>query len=654
MWFNEFPFLRYVIFFFFGISAYPWVRFVPEKTLFIFLLGTWLLYTFIVVFSTSRPYFPFKYSVATLAYLMLFFLGLVFCHLHSPHQQTHHIVNQKQPLKSYLGVVRQFDQTKPKTVVNQISLLRGIHQTESFPLSGELLLYHQPNIALVPGQLVLIKGNPQTIKPPSNPSEFDYQQYLHQQKITHQHFTKDSIIILGQWDIYPIEHFFIRLRSEIHGNITRWIKDPKAVQIAYALLLGEKKLLEKETQFAYATAGAMHVLAVSGLHVGIIYGFFFLFFKPLKLPLPRRILFLLFLIGLIWCYAFLTGLSASVLRSATMFTLMSFALFFKRTPSIFNPVAISAVLILMFDPLVGFSVGFQLSYAALIGILLFQPLILKLWLPKHKVLEYFWQITSVSLAAQIGTLPISIYYFHVFPTYFIIANWIVIPAAFLIMAIGIPFMLFSLISDYAFVLGNVLNQLLIFLNGLIFEIAQLPFAQLAQLKIALWEIVSYYLLLLLIFALWNSPSRRLIRIVVIFISLFIILNSLSIFHTTKKREVIVFGNTKGIGINYLDGMLLYEYYHELSQEDFNFKILPYQNKINFIEKRELKGIENQSYLLVFLPNQNIPLKINKAKKVVISPTPTIGFQFVNKDWMALEKSDSLYFHDVALKIKINE
>jgi competence protein ComEC len=483
MWFSEFPFLRYVFFFFLGIWVYPYVSVFPKEWFEIGLFFTWLFFSCLVLFVSYKPFFPFKFWIAFTAYFLLILLGIVFSSIKDIKNQPDHLNNQEKNMNAFMGVVRQFDEKKPKTIANRIALLKGVDEQGAFPLSGEVILYRRSGSALSPGQIVWVKGTPNPVSAPANPGEFDFRSFLLQQQITHQHFTSKEIVVLGHVNAFPLESFFIQLRAKLESKIDVYVKNNRSAQIAKALLLGQKKNLERDTQTAYSTAGAMHVLAVSGLHVGIIYGFFFLFFKPLKLPLLKRFIFLVFLIGLIWCYAFLTGLSPSVLRSATMFTLISLALLVNRTPSIFNPVAISAVLLLMYDPLVGFSVGFQLSYAALVGILLFQPLILKLWIPKNKVLEYFWQVSSVSMAAQITTLPISIYYFHTFPTFFLIANWIVIPAAFLIMAVGIPFLLLSLISPLAYLLGEALNHLLIYLNKFIFAIGHLPFAQITDLTI---------------------------------------------------------------------------------------------------------------------------------------------------------------------------
>jgi competence protein ComEC len=492
------------------------------------------------------------------------------------------------------------------------------------------------------------------VKGPSNPREFDYQKFLLQQQISHQHFIKDSVLILGEINAFPLERFFIELRAKLSTNIQQWITNSRSAQIANALLLGQKKNLERETQAAYSTAGAMHVLAVSGLHVGIIYGFFFLFFKPLQLPLGKRIVFLVSLIGLIWCYAFLTGLSPSVLRSATMFTLMSLALLFNRSPSIFNPVAISAVLLLMFDPLVGFAVGFQLSYAALTGILLFQPLILKIWLPKNKVLEYFWQISSVSIAAQIATFPISVYYFHTFPTYFLIANLVVIPAAFLIMAIGIPFLLLSLLTDWAFILGEALNQLLIYLNLFIFSISELPFAQITQLTIEPWEILFYYALLLLLYAFLTSPSKQRLIMIYGLVSLFLLVVYVEKFSDKEHRELIVFGNIKGVAINYFDGVHLYEYYDGVTSQDINFKVSAYQSQQRFLSKKKLIVKENEGSAVVFLPQIADPVYVNKISKSIQIKSDFISYQWEGKDWESLQGADTLYFRNKAIKLKIND
>src|SRR5690606_12449153 len=183
----------------------------------------------------------------------------------------------------------------------------------------------------------------------------------------------------GKENHSPIYNWVLQLRLNIQEKMDRHIPSPHSNQIAKALLLGQKNYLDKEVSDAYVTAGTMHVLAVPGLHVGIVYGFFFLFIKPYQLANKKRLLYLSGIILIIWIYALITGMSPSVLRAATMFTLVGLAQMKARSPSIYNSLALSALILMVFDPYIFYSVGFQLSYLAVLGIVLLHPKISELW-----------------------------------------------------------------------------------------------------------------------------------------------------------------------------------------------------------------------------------------------------------------------------------
>ena len=177
----------------------------------------------------------------------------------------------------------------------------------------------------------------------------------------------------------------------------------------------------------------MHVLAVSGLHVGII--FFILNFLLTPLNRNKRLLKikLFLLVGALWFYAFLTGLSPSVMRSCTMFSFIVVGENLNKRTNIYNTLAASAFLLMLINPLIIFGAGFQLSYIAVISIVFFQPRLAALVAVKNRILKYVWDLFTVSVAVQIGTAPISIFYFHQFPVYFWLSNFIVIPGAALIL-----------------------------------------------------------------------------------------------------------------------------------------------------------------------------------------------------------------------------
>ena len=207
--------------------------------------------------------------------------------------------------------------------------------------------------------------------------------------------------------------------------------------VASALILGYKDDLGEELKHSYSSAGATHVLAVSGLHVGII--FLVLNFllnildKNDRFKISKAILLICFL----WAYATITGLSPSVVRAATMFSFVTIGKSFGKSSSIYNTLCASAFVLLVYNPYLIMEVGFQLSYLAVVGIVYFQSIIYKWIYVKNKFLKYIWMITSVSIAAQLTTFPLGLLYLHQSPTYLFASNLFVIPGAMLIIGLGI-------------------------------------------------------------------------------------------------------------------------------------------------------------------------------------------------------------------------
>src|SRR5690554_3767073 len=384
MKFSQYPFLRYILFFILGIMIYPHASFLGMWEIAGLTLGLFTAYSALSLYDGFQQAFHFKSLFPILAYALLMSMGLLFTHLKDATNDPSHLMHH-QSIEGYLGTVNDLDQKKPNTFANRILVTVVKKEGEYFPASGEVIIHHKLTDPLLPGDIVWVHGSASTIPPPKNPSEFDYKRFLRVQQIYHSHFVDDKIHRVGRINHFPVNNFVLQLRASVQENMDRYILNPHSNQIAKALLLGQKKHVEKEVSEAYITAGTMHVLAVSGLHVGIVYGFFFLFIKPYQLTGKKRIFYVSILILIIWIYALITGMSPSVMRAAAMFTLMGLAQMKSRSPSIYNSLAVSALILLVFDPFILYSVGFQLSYLAVFGIVLLQPKIAELWHPRNKV-----------------------------------------------------------------------------------------------------------------------------------------------------------------------------------------------------------------------------------------------------------------------------
>ncbi|MGV3539312.1 MAG: ComEC/Rec2 family competence protein, partial [Rufibacter sp.] len=296
--------------------------------------------------------------------------------------------------------------------------------------------------ALKYGQQLLVQGTLSPPAKPANPYQFDYRNYLAQQHIQWQSYLYESTWLpIGLDPPSYVVAVSLLVRNKLEAAFRTHISARREVAIAHALVLGVQNDLDASLRNAYAKTGTMHVLAVSGLHVGLLYGVLLFFLKPLRRGKTSRLLIFLFIVGLVWFYAFVTGMSASVLRSVTMFSFVEFGLLLRKRSSILNTLSLVALGLLLYEPNYLLDVGFQLSFLAVAGIVLLQPIFLNWWSPERKAVKFVWELLAISVAAQLATFPLSLYYFHQFPVYFWVANLVAVPLTSIGLYIGVAFML---------------------------------------------------------------------------------------------------------------------------------------------------------------------------------------------------------------------
>ncbi len=344
------------------------------------------------------------------------------------------------------------------------------------------------------GDVLLVKGAPRQVPGPANPEEFDYKRFLSFKNIYHQQFVKRGDAMRIGFDPPSwLEHYALLSRRWADEALKKNISGQREKGLASALVLGVTDGLDNELLTAYKATGTMHVLAVSGLHVGIVYGLVLFLLRPLnKKKLGRWIVAGLSII-ILWAYAFVTGLSPSVLRAVTMFSFVALAIPAGRRTNIYNTLAASAFFILWYDPFLIMSVGFQLSYIAVLGIVYMQPALYNLWEPTNRLWDEVWKITCVSIAAQLATLPLGLLYFHQFPNYFLLSNLFVIPGSFVVLILGLLILVVNVISPIASFLGMLLEWTIKALNFIVFTIEDFPFSLIENVYITTfqcWVLIS--------------------------------------------------------------------------------------------------------------------------------------------------------------------
>ena len=403
------------------------------------------------------------------------------------------------------------------------------------------------------GDKLLIKDNLITIEPPKNPNEFDYKKYLQNKSIFHQGYLSSSDWLLIGSETKGLVSFANDARQYLLSSLKSNGVEGDQYAIASALILGSKDDLDYEVKQAYATAGAMHVLAVSGLHVGIIFlilNTLFSFFNASKKG--RVVKAIILLIGL-WTYALLTGLSPSVLRAATMFSFIIIGTVLNRKSSIYNTLAASAFFLLIINPNLLFEVGFQLSYIAVLGIVYLQPLIYKRIYTKWWLLDKIWAITAVSIAAQIATLPLTLYYFNQFPVYFMLSNLIVIPSAVVILSMGILLFITSPIPLISESIGWALNKFIETLNFSVSGIEALPNSLIEGLSINVLECIVLYLIILLLIRGLKLRKLKLINYAFFLTTLFVVNDLVEDAGLSNTKSMVIYHINKNQAIDFING-----------------------------------------------------------------------------------------------------
>jgi len=448
--------------------------------------------------------------------------------------------------------------------------------------------------------------------------------------------------------------FSIRTRDQLFRILQNHLPTKNELAVGAALILGKKDLLETATRMAYANTGAMHVLAVSGLHVGLIYiGISFLLgLFPFRSSTWVWIKTWIMVAG-VWFFALLTGASPSVLRAATMFSFIIVGQAMRHHPSIYNTLAASAFFLLCVQPFMLFEVGFQLSYLAVTGIVYFQGKIYGQLYIANKLGDYIWKLTSVAIAAQIVTLPISLYYFHQFPVYFWLSGLVVIPAALVIMMFAVAlFIIAVLVPKLSFIPGVILYTILYLTNGLIFLISKLPGAVLSGIWISPFGLILLYLMILSVVIAIESKRFRWLQLSAALFLLFSLNFSYHKIKSKNKSELIFYHTNKNKTlIDAINHSVSWSIHNEdLSETDIDFMAKNYRTNsgiqtIHSIEKDERHRSPEFFYHGRLIQFKNIKIQIIDGKHFHrYHEPPTV-------DYILLENNTSVKLEELAAYFK---
>ena len=436
----------------------------------------------------------------------------------------------------------------------ETDVLEAVVGNKSIAVTGKLLVALKVD-SLKPGSfnygdVLLIPSHFTAVDPPFNPGEFDYRAFLANHQIYSQSFiNQHETILLSKNKGNRLISYALKLRKELVRKYYKYLPDADAAAFASTLILGYRADLSPEIISAYSKTGTMHVLSVSGMHVGIVFLVLSALLKPLNRNKHLRILRVLIIIIVIWFYSLITGFSPSVCRAAVMLTFIVCGKAFSKTQNSYNLLAISAFLLLLYNPYYLVDVGFQLSYLAVAGLIYFHPKIYHLFHFPNYFVDKIWSYTALSLAAQLATFPLSIYYFHQFPVYFLLSNlFIVLPVAILMYA-GILFLFIPwdvILKPF----GQLLNGLIGFTNQILFYIEHLPWANWSKLWINLPQYLLLYIVIgCVVWALTNK-SKTAFFAAVTSLLMFIVSVDIQKIINLDHKELVFYSLRKNSAIAY--------------------------------------------------------------------------------------------------------
>ncbi len=468
-----------------------------------------------------------------------------------------------------------------------------------------------------------------SIPKPLNPYQFDYADHLSKQYVFHQITVKPNQLIDNNTTEGSVFWVADNIRKAINLELKKYAFDQKQLSIINALLLGQRQDISQETFDEYKNAGAIHILAVSGLHVGILLMILNFVFMPLDRYLQKgRTIKLIITIALLWCFAIIAGLSPSVLRAVTMFSFIAVGMQIRSKTSIYNSLFISAFILLCFNPLLLFSIGFQLSYLAVFAIVWLQPIIAQQYHPRYFITKKLWETFTVTISAQLGLLPLTLFYFHQFPLLFFVSNLIIIPFLGAILGLGILVILLALTGLLPQSIATLFGLCIDFMNTSIHWIAQQDEFLITNIPFSRGMLMILYLVIISsILVFQKYEIKRVYGLVISILSMLLVLTSEK--HTTlAKQELIIFSNQRNTSIGVLQDQQLKIYSKDSilkKTKDFLFGNYLVQNHADLENNSQLKNIYRykEKTILIIDSSSIYSLKAFRPDIILLSNSPKI-------------------------------
>lgn len=600
------PFLRYLLFFVSGILLY-----LLDISWFVVLTAVLPL---LVSLSVCFWCFPLLRNTLYLfcGHLSLLLVAFFTCLLKDPNNDPKFILNQKPSL--YYKVVVTDKVSDHRYYGNIISTYSNGKPKES---RGNILLTFKNDDPQVLDTLQIM-GCPQFVKEPLNPEEFNYKQYLNGKGILIQDYlVPNRIIHHGKNNGFSLKKLCHDFRAFFSKRIRIYITNPDIASIAEALILGIKGEIDGELFNAYVKTGTIHVLAVSGMHIGLLFGSIvwicaYLFGKN------HALVYSLFALGIMWFFAMITGFSASVVRAAVMYTVYQIGIVSGKKINLPNTLFSSCFLILLLEPMMLIDIGFQLSFFAVLGIISLQPFFQSIFDTQSSFLKNIRDLFTVSISAQLGVLPISLYYFKQFPNLFIISNLFEVTLSTLALYIGLLCIIFVCFDGILAFLCKILSYFVGLMNTTATFLSDLSFS-VSKVYLSFEEtlVLGFLILSLIIFLRTKRLSS--LKLCLLSVIIFVICIGFRYYSVFTSEKVIFYSHKRQAIIDiYEKGKLRRLYCTSDTLQDSHFSSILESNQLRNSLSESLQKICIDTYSSAFFQKKSKRIQIINSERAQLA------------------------------------
>jgi competence protein ComEC len=558
----KFPLPRVLILFVLGILFAYYLQ--PNVILSVCFLGVSFILFFKSFLKHKRGEANQNQNFGIILYILFFSIGIITTIIHDDRHNKNHFLHNN---NHFFGTqnIEVCITDKLKNSKNYNRYIANITKINDQNYIGKIIVNIEKDvkpIEFITGTRLKINDHLLRNFKTNNPNQFDYGKHLEQKGIYGQVFTELSQIKKSDKTYKSLGYYTSFFRNKIVENLKKDNFKKEELAVVMALILGQQQEISSEIIQDYQYAGAVHILSVSGLHIGFIMLFITFLLKPLPQTKRFDAIRLTIILLSLWLFAVVAGLAPSVVRSTTMFSFIAVGMFLNREVNSYHTLLLSAFVILFFEPLFLFDIGFQLSYIAVFFILYLEPILRKIWTPKSKVIAYLWGIITVSFAAQIGTLPISLYYFHQFPGLFFVTNLVLIPSLTIIMFLGVLLVLLAFFNIVPSFLLQMVEKSITLMNLFIHRIATVESFIIDQISMSFLLQLALYFSIFAWISWIKKPNYKRIMISLCSILLMQTIYLLTSWYYQNKNEFIVFNLSKNNMIVERNGKNMIAYFND--------------------------------------------------------------------------------------------